>query len=435
MQAKYYDVIIVGGGLAGLTASRELYRMGYKVLILEARNRLGGRAWTDDRLGTRLELGGGWIHWVQPHIWSEVTRYNLKVSSSPAPYTAYWRKGSEVLSGHPLELGEKMKEGLEKLLNHTRDYLPRPYDPHYNFKVYEIDHLSLLSKLDELHLSDEEYQLLLGRLTTMFNGAIEKAAYTQLMKWFALSSYELKTMAEMSNTYKLKDGTTALVEAISQDAPVDKKLCTPVDRLEKLNGQIKITTRDKKVYCAKSVVVTAPFKALGNIKFHPPLSNQKQQITKDGQISQGIKVWAKVEGPLEPYIAFGQANEVFTFSKYEGLIDGDSLVVASGPNAARIDPTNTKEVEKALKQWFSNIKVKESTGHNWIDDEFSQETWTMLKTNQFSRYHKRLQESEHGIFLSGSNYASGWGGFMDGAIEEGMKVSHRVNKHLLKAAY
>ena len=60
------DVAIVGAGFAGLAAARELRWPGRSAIVLEARDRIGGRTWTDDRLGTSLELGGTWVHWVQP---------------------------------------------------------------------------------------------------------------------------------------------------------------------------------------------------------------------------------------------------------------------------------------------------------------------------------------------------------------------------------
>ncbi len=58
------DVIIVGAGIAGISAARVLKAKGYRVLILEARNRIGGRIWTDNTLGTPLDLGASWIHGI-----------------------------------------------------------------------------------------------------------------------------------------------------------------------------------------------------------------------------------------------------------------------------------------------------------------------------------------------------------------------------------
>jgi monoamine oxidase len=61
------DVVVIGAGFAGLVAARELGRAGLDVIVLEARDRVGGRTWTDRRLGHDLELGGTWVHRVQPH--------------------------------------------------------------------------------------------------------------------------------------------------------------------------------------------------------------------------------------------------------------------------------------------------------------------------------------------------------------------------------
>ena len=75
---KYdYDVIVIGGGFAGVTAARELRQAGLSVLILEARNRLGGRTFTVKRDGKLFELGGAWVHSTQPNVFAEINRYNL----------------------------------------------------------------------------------------------------------------------------------------------------------------------------------------------------------------------------------------------------------------------------------------------------------------------------------------------------------------------
>ncbi len=76
-------MVVIGAGFAGLVAARELGRAGLGVLVLEARDRVGGRTWTDGRLGHDLELGGAWVHWVQPHTWAEMTRYGREITRSP----------------------------------------------------------------------------------------------------------------------------------------------------------------------------------------------------------------------------------------------------------------------------------------------------------------------------------------------------------------
>ena len=68
------DVVVIGGGFAGVTAAREAARHGRSVTLLEARDRLGGRTWSAPWNGWQIEYGGAWVHWHQPHTWSEITR-------------------------------------------------------------------------------------------------------------------------------------------------------------------------------------------------------------------------------------------------------------------------------------------------------------------------------------------------------------------------
>jgi phytoene dehydrogenase-like protein len=60
----HYDTIVVGAGIAGLTAARLLTQAGRAVLVLEARDRVGGRVVTDRRYGLATDLGASWIHGI-----------------------------------------------------------------------------------------------------------------------------------------------------------------------------------------------------------------------------------------------------------------------------------------------------------------------------------------------------------------------------------
>ena len=77
------DVVVIGGGFAGITAARDLKKRGLNVLLLEARDRLGGRTWHQEINGFPVELGGTWIHWTQPFVWAEKERYGLEIQETP----------------------------------------------------------------------------------------------------------------------------------------------------------------------------------------------------------------------------------------------------------------------------------------------------------------------------------------------------------------
>ena len=84
-----HDVIVVGGGFAGLRAARDLADAGRNVVLLEARDRLGGRTWTRPFAGDGppVEVGGTWFTPEQVEVPRELERYGLETRTydGPAP--------------------------------------------------------------------------------------------------------------------------------------------------------------------------------------------------------------------------------------------------------------------------------------------------------------------------------------------------------------
>lgn len=76
-EAERYDCIVIGAGVAGLAAARKLQQAGRTVLVLEARDRIGGRVWTDSSWsGAPVDLGAQWIHGVNGNPVAALTRLN-----------------------------------------------------------------------------------------------------------------------------------------------------------------------------------------------------------------------------------------------------------------------------------------------------------------------------------------------------------------------
>ena len=67
-----FDTVIVGAGAAGIAAARQLLAAGRRVLVLEARHRVGGRAVTDQRLGAPADLGAAWLHFADENAWTGI---------------------------------------------------------------------------------------------------------------------------------------------------------------------------------------------------------------------------------------------------------------------------------------------------------------------------------------------------------------------------
>jgi monoamine oxidase len=91
--------------------------------------------------------------------------------------------------------------------------------------------------------------------------------------------------------------------------------------------------------------------------------------------------------------------------------------------------TDLDQVSAVIKSWLPEAEVLEVAGHDWVKDEFSQQTWLVQRPGQH-RYLEELQRPEDGLYLVGGDYASGWTGYIDGAIESGVWVAPRIKREL-----
>ena len=64
----------------------------------------------------------------------------------------------------------------------------------------------------------------------------------------------------------------------------------------------------------------------------------------------------------------------------------------------------------------------EATAHDWLADEFSRGTWAIHRPGWYEHYHAAMRRPEGPVLLAGSDLADGWAGFIDGAIESGLRA-------------
>ncbi len=89
MASSEFEVVIVGGGAAGIGAARRLRDAGVSCLIVEARDRLGGRGWTTRvEPGFALDLGCGWLHSADRNPWVAIAEAQGRlIDKSPPPWS------------------------------------------------------------------------------------------------------------------------------------------------------------------------------------------------------------------------------------------------------------------------------------------------------------------------------------------------------------
>ena len=422
-----HDVVVIGGGFAGVTTARETTLRRASTLLIEARDRLGGRTWTDTWNGTAIERGGGWVHWHQLHVWSEITRAGLAVEISEDAQVAAWFVGEERRSGTIRERDAIAERGWNQFVNGVEDALPQPHDPLFaKDRLARFDAQTIAERVEELDLDEEERDVLVAELESVAHGRLDDAGAVSVLRWHALSGGSLALTQFTGGRVTLRDGTRSVLEAIAGGAEVETRLSTPVAAVSRRGGGVEVHTRAGETLPGRVAVVAVPLNALGGIEFDPPLSDAKREAIALGQASCGIKIFIHARGEptfqnaIKPGHPFGYLDTEVLYP------DGTQLMIGFGLDAEACDADDLAAVQRQLDEILPGYEALAATAHDWLADEFSRGTWAIHRPGWYTRHHAEMQKPEGPIVFAGSDFANGWAGFMDGAIESGLRASARA---------
>lgn len=425
------DVVVIGAGFAGLVAARELGAAGHDVLVLEARDRVGGRTWTEHRLGHELELGGTWVHWVQPHTWAEMTRYQREIVRSPAAEEMYWLgTGGERRTGTVAEFMALIDEGQQQLIDDVRTAMPRGVDP-LTGNITALDALSIQDRFDALGLDEEARNANESVWVGHVNARLAEVGLSSALRWVAATGGHWQLMHEASATYRVVGGMSAWTAAIAGEVRGEIRLNTTVSAVTQEGAQAVVTTVGGERIRARRVISTLPINAIGGIAWEPALPEAWARASAETVASHGTKVWIKVRGHVPRFSAYGTQHHAISVlkSEYPGTdADGSphTILVGFGPDHTQLDVTSVADVQAAVDAVRPGLTVLEVTAHDWMKDEFSRTTWMTHRPGQLTRDLRELQGASGLVHFASTDNANLWGGFIDGAIESGLREARRV---------
>lgn len=427
------DVIVIGGGFAGVTAARECARRGYSVVLLEASNRIGGRTFTSMVDGEVIELGGYMVGWMQPYVWSEIARYGLRLVPKPAldaQEILLQRASGQVERYAAQEIGPRLDQTMRDYLSRSREILPYPFSA----PVGDLERWNQLSGADVLrdaHVDDRMHDFLTAMFSTQAGGSLDSVGWLEFVRWFALSGHDTWAMNENTLRFTIEGGIARLAQAMLQESKADVRLGAPVQAVRADAGGVLVTLQIGTQLRARAAVVAVPLNVLQTIDFQPALSPAKAEAARIGHLGRGMKVDIHIEGAL-PHntMAFSAYGQPLNFLMTEAVGSNRSVLTSYIANPDVIDTNDWDAVQTALRKLLPEARVTACYSYPWHLDPYFRGSWCMFRPGGFGARLEALQASHGRIVFANADWATGWRSFIDGAVERGLVAGHAIESLL-----
>jgi monoamine oxidase len=273
------DTIVIGAGAAGIAAARTLKEVRKSVLVLEARDRIGGRTWTDETFADfPVELGAEFIHGGKVITHKFVKEAGLSEIPVDRFGKLRWSFGDKAKS--VTELPETLRTAIEKL---WQDYA----------EIVNTDFTK--------DVSLAEYLKARGHTSESLLIADVLLAQTCVANLHALSCQDLKRDMQNGDTHdaesRIHEGYKALFAFLSQGLEI--KLSSPVQKIEQSKAGVTVTANGQS-FEAETCVITLPITMLqsGLVQFSPALSFEKQRAIHALRMEAGTKLLYKFTEPF-----------------------------------------------------------------------------------------------------------------------------------------
>lgn len=433
MNDQIYDALVIGAGFAGLTAARDLAQDGKQVLIVEARDRIGGRAWYRPFAGTdfSIEMGGNWLDAEgNAALMAEVERYGVQLDTSPqAEHHVSLLDG--VLSHAACPISGDDELDLQRFVDEVSTQVKRidPSLPLDTQNVADLD-IALDVYIDGFGLSATLRELMGAWIRQETGCHLSQISALHLMTWIPLLGNDVLAIGH-TPTHRFAEGTTDLLQRMLDDSEAELRLSTPVEAVTQSLDQVEVLTQGGEVLRARGAVIALPLNCLKDVTFEPPLSPEKAAGAAIGQSGAAKKLWVLATDLPAKILGIGEHDapiDVF-FTDYpsdETGLGGD-LVVGFSTQERPLDILNRDEVEAAFRLFVPDARVLKVDGHDWLADPYAKGTWCAAPAGLLSKYASALEATEGRLVFAGSDIAHAFRGWMEGAVATGGTAATRLS--------
>ncbi len=446
--AREADVIIIGAGLSGLSAAREVLDAGREPLVLEADDRVGGRILTKHVDGVPLELGAQWIGDTHYRMQALAAELGVQIYDQFEDGETTYEFAGEVLRGEKFhdKYSDELR-GLERVLreiDRMADTVPVEA-PWTAPQADEWDRITVGQWYDNQDLSHVARTLLEICTVGILAMPTVEVSLLCLLQNVAVCGVTAELLAESeggAQTKRFVGGTSLIPQRLAARLADRIELNSPVLTLDHTPDRVTVTCRGGLVASGRQVIVALAPTLAGRIMYDPPLPGIRDQLTQRTPQASAHKMFVLYDEPFwrtdglnAQLISEGGPARMSNDSCMPDGTDGPGIILAflegeSARVAGRWPAEQRADALRAeLGRHFGPRAAKPS---RIVEGEWASRQWTRgcynANTGPCGLIHfgEALSKPIGPIKWAATETANAWSGYMEGAVEAGRRAAREA---------
>jgi monoamine oxidase len=435
------DVVVIGAGFAGLTAARTIAETERSALVLEARDRVGGRTESVTVAGTVVDLGGAWAGPTQDHLYRLAEEMGVE-------HFPQWHRGAPVIlhGGRATPVTAETtgwdQEDLdaEAALVSAIDDLAAtvPLEAPWNTPdAGRLDTITAAQWLSDHAATTGGRDIVAGTVRNVFATEPENLSLLHLAFYVAAGGgwQSVVGLEDGAQKHRFVGGTQEIAVRLARALGDTVRLGWPVRRIEHSDRAVT-AIGDRGTVTAQRAIVAIPATLTGRIDYQPPLPGVRDQLTQRVPAGSTIKFHAVYDRPFWRDAGLNgiiQSTDAFCRITLDGTPpDGAPGVIvgflegAIALAAARLDSADRRRrVLDTLAQAFGE---RAAAPLDYLERDWTAEPWTRgcygshLPPGAWTQFGPALRAPIGRLHWAGTETATRWMGYIDGAIESGVRA-------------
>ena len=417
--------IVIGAGMAGISVARDLRRRGFEVVVLEARNRIGGRIWTDRGTGVPMDMGAGWIEESSGNPLTALAR-KFGVNTVPHDYDSLAMVDEK---GRPLddERAYAVYKKVSAIMDRARNLSPR------NFKRD-------ISMMDAIRVVLRKHPPLTRLERLGLNWLLDQRAVTEGQDLNRISYFmEREGGGFDGEDLVMPSGYDQIPRALAKG--LDIRLGHRVSAVYHSRKGVRIRT-NRGTIRGDGAVITVPLGVLqsGSIRFSPALPSWKTRAMKQLAMGNIVKVALKFEEPFWPREPHNlgrlslKRGEFPTFLNWYHYTGRPCLITAvAGRYAKELERLSDKSIGRRIERIMRGIfgrrakPVSGITVARWGRDPFARGSYSYTPVGGAGdRASDALAQPVGRLFFAGEATIKQYPGTVHGAHLSGLREARRI---------